>query len=112
MSKVYIGQTGLSIDTTIKEQYQPISLYQLDKWAVAEHSIMISGHTKRIIGEAIGIKLRPDNIKAEGSSPSMSVKHPLQAFKRTKCDLSLFISTIRESVLVTAPPHCSCETNS
>jgi hypothetical protein len=46
---------------------------------------MISGRTKRIIREAIGIKLHTDNIKTEeGSSPSMSVKHPLQAFKERK----------------------------
>jgi hypothetical protein len=37
--QVYIGQTGLSIDTRIKEHHRNISLAHPDKSAVAEHSI-------------------------------------------------------------------------
>jgi hypothetical protein len=36
--QVYIGQTGRSIDTRIKEHYPHSRLAQPDKSAVAEHS--------------------------------------------------------------------------
>jgi hypothetical protein len=78
--QVYIGQTGRSIYTRIKEHHQHIRLAHPDKSAVAEHSIS-RGHrnqlqnTKilstqsrymdRLIKEAIEIELHPNNMNRE-----------------------------------------------
>jgi hypothetical protein len=79
--RVYIGQTGRSVDIRIKEHQRHIRLNHPDKSAVAEHSID-QGHriqfhdasnlaTKirymgRIVREAIETELHPYNINREG----------------------------------------------
>jgi hypothetical protein len=78
--QVYIGETGRSIDTRIKENHRHIRLTHPDKSAVAEHSIS-RGHriqlqdtkilsTKsrymdRLIKEANEIELNSNNINRE-----------------------------------------------
>jgi len=39
-SKVYIGHTGYSTETRMKEHHHHIRLYHLDKSAMAEHNII------------------------------------------------------------------------
>jgi hypothetical protein len=97
--QVYIGQTGRSIQTTIKEHQCHIRLEQPHKSAVAEHRINL-GHrinfqhttvlsTKtymdRIIREAIEIELRPKNMKREnGLLLSRSWKPLIHTLRRRR----------------------------
>jgi hypothetical protein len=79
--RVYIGQTGRSVDIRLKEHQRHIRLKHPDKSAVAEHSIDQGHHIQfhnssilvtkiryldRIVKEAIEIELRPYNINREG----------------------------------------------
>jgi hypothetical protein len=74
--KVYIGQTGRSIETKYKEHIRHIRLDQPEKSAVAEHSInavhkidfnnvsvleRASGFMDRLVKEAIQIRLNQNN---------------------------------------------------
>jgi hypothetical protein len=79
-SKVFIGQTGRSVDTRFKEHQRHIRLKHPDKSAVAEHTVdlghrnqfhktsILSTKTRymdRIIREAIEIELRPNHMNRE-----------------------------------------------
>jgi hypothetical protein len=79
--RVYIGQTGRSVDIRLKEHQRHIRLEHPGKSAVAEHSIdqghgiqfhnasILATKTKymeRIVREAIEIELHPYNINREG----------------------------------------------
>jgi hypothetical protein len=79
--KVYIGQTGGTIEARCKEHMRHIRLGQPEKSAVAEHrfhsghnidfssvSILnkVTGFMDRIIKEAIEIRLHPRNFNTDG----------------------------------------------
>jgi hypothetical protein len=79
--RVYIGQTGHSVDIRLKELQWHIRLEHLDKSAIAEHNIdqghrikfhnasILATKTRymdRIVREAVEIELHPYNIHREG----------------------------------------------
>jgi hypothetical protein len=96
----FIGQTGRSIETRIKEHHRHIRLYHPDKSAVAEHSMNLghriqfqdtrilatrSGHVEFIIKEAMEIELHSDNMnREEGFFLSKLWKPLLQTLKERK----------------------------
>jgi hypothetical protein len=79
--RVYIGQTGRSVDIKLKEHQRHIILEHPDKSAVAEHNIdqghriqfhnscihaMKTRYMDRIVSEATEIELHPYSINREG----------------------------------------------
>jgi hypothetical protein len=80
--KVYMGQTGRSIETRCKEHMRHIHLHQPEKSVVAEHSVntghqidfsnitildRTSGYMDRIMKEAIHIRLNTENFNRDNS---------------------------------------------
>jgi hypothetical protein len=78
--KVYIGQTGCSVDTRLKEHQRHIRLDHPEKSVVAEHSVdlghciqfhntsILASKTKymdRIVREAVEIELHCNNMNKE-----------------------------------------------
>jgi predicted GIY-YIG superfamily endonuclease len=78
--KVYMGQTGRTIEARVKEHRRHVRLNQLERSAVAENSLTIyhsmdfDGASKlrtatrymdRVVSEAIEIRLHPDNFNRD-----------------------------------------------
>jgi hypothetical protein len=96
--QVYIGQTGSTIDTGVKEHQRLIRLQHSDKSAVAEHSINLNHRIQlqnttilptkfrymdRMIREAIEIELQQNNMNREdGLRLSRSSKTLIHALKK------------------------------
>jgi len=96
--KAYIGQTGCSTETRIKEHHWHIRLYHPKKSATAEHSADVghyiqfqdngilpikTGHMECIIRDRKEIELHPSNMNREEVSP-WAWKPQLQTLKEWK----------------------------
>jgi hypothetical protein len=78
--KVYVGQTGRTIGARLKEHRRHVRLNQAERSAVAEHSLTtyhrihfdgasklgtVTRYMDRLVGEAIEIRLHPDNFNRD-----------------------------------------------
>ena len=100
--KVYIGQSGRSIQLHIKDHERHVRLVQPDKSAVAKHSFnydqMVrlqdnkilsskTGYMNRLVSEAIEIEMHPDNINRFGGFKLSRYWKPLPQSLRERKNL-------------------------
>jgi hypothetical protein len=89
--QVYIGQTGRSIETRVKEHLRHTRLEQPDISAVAEHSINLGHRIKlqdtaalsvdRMVREAIEIEIDPNMSRENGLHLSRAWKSLIHTFR-------------------------------
>jgi hypothetical protein len=90
--KVYIGQTGRSVEARCKERMRHTRLDEPEKSAVAEHSInaghkiefdnvavldRASGYMDRLVDEAIQIRLNQNNFNRDNGFTLSRAWHPV-----------------------------------
>ena len=98
--KVYVGQSGCTVEKRVEEHRHHIRLAHLEKSAVAEHSInnghkisfqetkilaSKSGYMDRLIREAIELNLHPNNFNREdGFLLSRTWQPAIQQLRRNR----------------------------
>jgi hypothetical protein len=119
---VYIGQTGRSVDTRLKEHQRHVRLEHPEKSAIAEHSVDL-GHrilfhstsiltTKtrymdRIVREAIEIELHPNNMNREMGFCLSSSWNPLICSLKKPPEHDARSTRLRGHVPVATSPNAS-----